>query len=279
MGNLQLAGAVLHHLAHEGAVFGADVLVAEVLELREAHDLGVPGGPVVHLAEVHIRDDVVDGGQAHAAAAGDRDRLVAGREDTAIVPPFDEFEHRVAGVLDHAGLEHAGVGAGAGTCAGAGLCFVRPARGIQAALVAQLPGGLQHGRAARLDLAHGRLDVRNLQRDHFDAVAVQRAVPRDVAVGREGAGQHKSDVALLEDVAGPIAAAGFQAHSGDRPEAERLVIEMRRLARVPDIELDVVVAAQREEIVLLRLSRGERLGRVFWLGVHGHDRRPSVFLG
>ena len=58
---LDPAGAVLHHLRHQGGIFGADVLVVEVDQLLEAEHVLVELDPLVHLAFLDVADDVVDG--------------------------------------------------------------------------------------------------------------------------------------------------------------------------------------------------------------------------
>lgn len=52
-----LAGA--HDFGHEGGVFGGDVLVVEVLEHFEFHDVFIELHPVVHFAEFDVANEVV----------------------------------------------------------------------------------------------------------------------------------------------------------------------------------------------------------------------------
>ena len=60
---LDAAGAVLHHLRHQRRILGRDLLVVEVHQLREPHRLGEELHPAVHLAQLDVADDVIDGGE------------------------------------------------------------------------------------------------------------------------------------------------------------------------------------------------------------------------
>ena len=102
---LDPAGAVLDHLGHEGGVFGADVLVVEADELRKAQNMLVEADPLVHLALLHVGDDVVDGRQAaglnvRRVIALRIDRAIAWSEDAPIAIAIDEAVRRVAVGLD-----------------------------------------------------------------------------------------------------------------------------------------------------------------------------------
>src|SRR5260221_4750500 len=59
--DLDLARATFHHLGHQRGVLGADSLVGEVDDLREAQDALVEADPLVHRAQLYISADVVDG--------------------------------------------------------------------------------------------------------------------------------------------------------------------------------------------------------------------------
>ena len=52
--------AVPHDRRHQRRVLGADLVVVEVLQLGEAHHVGVEVDPVVELALLDVADDVVD---------------------------------------------------------------------------------------------------------------------------------------------------------------------------------------------------------------------------
>src|SRR6478672_1540859 len=53
--------AVGDDLAHERRVVGGDVVTDELGHVHEAHDLVVEGDPLVHVAELDVADDVVEG--------------------------------------------------------------------------------------------------------------------------------------------------------------------------------------------------------------------------
>ena len=53
--------AVGDDLAHQRGVVGGDVVTDELGHVHEAHDLVVEGDPLVHLAELDVADDVVEG--------------------------------------------------------------------------------------------------------------------------------------------------------------------------------------------------------------------------
>jgi hypothetical protein len=113
-------------------------------------------------------------------------------------------------------------------------------------------------------LAVGVVDVRHRQRDHLHAVAVAGVVAPDLVVGRERAGQHDPDPALLEHVARAVAHAGLESGVGDLAEAERVDVEVGRLQGVADVQLDMVDAVQRHEVVAGLGGRGDD-----GLGAHG----------
>ena len=66
----------------------------------------------------------------------------------------------------------------------------------------------------------------------------------DVALGLQRRGEHQAHLALLEDVAGPVANAGLGPGVGDDVEPEGLAVVVRGLARVADPQLDVVGALE-----------------------------------
>jgi hypothetical protein len=93
------------------------------------------------------------------------------------------------------------------------------------------------------------VDVGDGERDDLHAVAVGRVVAADLMVGRQRAGEDEPDAALLEHVRGAVADAGLQPRVGDLLEAHRPRVEVRGLQRVADVELDVVDAVQRHEVI------------------------------
>ena len=82
------------------------------------------------------------------------------------------------------------------------------------------------------------------QRDGADAVAMEAEMIGDVALGLQRRGEHQANLALLEDVAGPVANAGLGAGIGDDVETEGLAVVVRGLARVADPQLHVVGALE-----------------------------------
>ena len=75
---LDPAAAVRDDLRHQRRVLGADVLVVEAGEQREAQDLAVEVDPLVHLPFLDVGDDVVDrleaDGVERVAGCSDRGR-------------------------------------------------------------------------------------------------------------------------------------------------------------------------------------------------------------
>ena len=67
-------------------------------------------------------------------------------------------------------------------------------------------------------------------------------VAGDVGVGAKRGGEDEADLALLQHVGGAVALAGFGAGVGDECHAEGCAVEVGGLARVADVELDVVGA-------------------------------------
>ena len=112
--------------------------------------------PLVHLAQRHIADDVVDGGQAGGLRFLVRDRPIGGGKDALVVAAIDEDVQRLAVGVDGRGAEDAE------------LVLLLPRR----------PGRLA---AARRGLLPGLLHIVHLQRDDLDAVAVHQVMRRDRA--------------------------------------------------------------------------------------------------
>src|SRR6185436_7152925 len=64
------------------------------------------------------------------------------------------------------------------------------------------------------------------------------------------------DPALLEDVRDAVARAGLEPGVGDLAEAERVDVVEGRLERIADVELDVVDAVERHEVLLAVAAGG-----------------------
>src|SRR5260370_41651287 len=56
--------AILHHLGHQRGILGTDCAVVQVNELREAQNTLVECHPLVHLAQLDIAYNMIDGSQA-----------------------------------------------------------------------------------------------------------------------------------------------------------------------------------------------------------------------
>src|SRR5207248_3736387 len=67
-------------------------------------------------------------------------------------------------------------------------------------------------------------------------------------VPAQAARYDEADLALLEEVGGAVADARLGPCVGRRPEPERTLVEVRRLLRVADPELDVIPALERHEV-------------------------------
>ena len=104
--------------------------------------------------------------------------------------------------------------------------------------------------AAGRGLAVGVVDARHAQGDDLDAVAVLVLVGGDRRAGVQRAGEDQADAALLEHVGDLVARAGLQAAVGDALEAEGVRVVVGRLERVPHVQLDVVDAVERHEVVI-----------------------------
>ena len=86
------------------------------------------------------------------------------------------------------------------------------------------------------------------QRHVANAVAVQADVLRDLVVRPQRCGQHKADLALLQNVGGTVALARLGARVGHQAQAQGHPIKVGGLACIADIKLDVIGAVQREKI-------------------------------
>jgi hypothetical protein len=67
--------------------------------------------------------------------------------------------------------------------------------------------------------------------------------------GRKGCGEHKADLALLQDVRGPVALARLGAGVRHQAEAHGDAVEVGGLACIADIELDVIGAVQLQGVL------------------------------
>ncbi len=232
---LDLAGAVRHHLAHQRRVLRLDLVVAEVDDVRHPEDALVELDPLVHLPELDVADDVVDRDQADAAAGATvlRERDVAG-----------EVGPRVVGAVDE-GVDVLAVGGDRGQ--------------LDAAVLVLLPARLGDARRAPLDGGAVRGgDVRDLQRDVLRRIAVPAGEPDDLAVAAQPAREHEPDLALLEHVRGSVADTRLGPGVRHAVEAERVLVPEGRLLGVAHPELEVVPPLERHEV---RVCHGPDLTR------------------
>ena len=110
--------------------------------------------------------------------------------------------------------------------------------------------------AAAGGLAPGTARIVHPQRDDFHAIAMAMNVIGNRPLGAKRRGEHKADLALLHNVGGAVALAGFRARIGHQRHAECGAIEVRSLARVAHVELNVVGAFERQKIAVA----GQRFG-------------------
>jgi predicted ATPase/DNA-binding CsgD family transcriptional regulator len=211
-------------LAHQRRVLGGDVVADELGHVREAHDPVVERDPLVHGAEFHVADDVVEGDEGgfrrrRLAAALD----VAGQVGAAVAAALDE---RVDGVA--VGLEGGGAH-----------------RAVLIGLIMRLR---QHGRAGLPRVGDALVHVRHLERHVDDAVAVPAVVVRDLAVRADRALDDKPDVSRFKDIRLVVAIAGDRARVGLEPHPEGELEVQRRLGRVPGGPDDRVPAGDGERV-------------------------------
>src|SRR5215831_2132067 len=228
---LDLAAAVSHHLRHQRGVLGLDLVVAEVDDVRHPEDALVELHPVVHTAELDVSDDVIEklqGDPGRGLAVLDR-RPVAGEVGARVV------------LAVHEGVDDVAVG--------------RDRRELDSSVLVFGPVRLGDALRAALDrLPVGLGGARDAQRDALRGVAVTARELGDLAVGTKAAREHEPDLLLLEHVRGAVANSGLRASVRRRREAERLLVVVGGLLRVPDPELDVIPAFERHEVVGAHVS-------------------------
>src|SRR6478752_5383976 len=222
-----------HDLGHEGGVVGGDVLADELGHVHEAHDPVVEAHPLVHLAELDVADDVVEGleeplGLALATRNRRRRRhetwLVGTGVTVASDDPLDEGVSRVAVGGDGSGADGP----------------------VLVGLVVRL---LEHGRAGPPGLGDAPVHVRNLEGDVDDTVAVLAVVVRVQALGGDRAADEEPDRAGLEDVGLVVAMPGLRPPVGDQLHAPGGLVVVRGLCRVADDEDDGVPTGDREDVL------------------------------
>ncbi len=204
-----------------------DVLVVEVLEHREAHHVAVEIHPAVHLAPADVAHHVVDVLQPDRA----RRRVLAlrGRE---------------------ARQEHAAVVARArrrcGSCR-------RKSRSTRCALrrVRRAASRARARCARRAWWSRARPTRRRPPRARYRARRrrARGCARRSGARAASGVVSTKRILFCTQHVGGAVAHAGLGPAIRRQPEAERGAVVVRRLPRVADIELHVIGAVERKEIL------------------------------
>ena len=229
--------AARHHLRHERRVFGANVLIVEVLEHREAQHLLIPRHPVVHLAFLNVADRVIDILEAAGVCLVVRverevlDLAEAGHERAAVL----HGRQAIRAGARHKGVHSAAVGLDARERHGAVLVRVglRLIRALAAVLDRLLP---------RL------LGVEDRERDVLHPVAVPHGLARGLPVLRKRTLEHDANVALREQVHRAVARARREVSDLLDLEAERTRVEERRLLRVAHVKAHVVDVDQLQGI-------------------------------
>jgi hypothetical protein len=90
--------------------------------------------------------------------------------------------------------------------------------------------------------------VVNPKRNNTNAVAVLRDMTGNFCVWAKSGRQHKAYLALLEDIGRAIALAGLGTCISDELHTESGAVEISRLTRITDIELDVISTLERKKI-------------------------------
>ncbi len=141
---------------------------------------------------------------------------------------------------DEAGHERAAIG-GAFDERVHGVAVRADRRGDDAAmLVLRLRGVGDDRRATGARRLERRARVGHTQRDVGDAVAVAADEVGDRSIRSQRAREHHAHVALLEQVRGAVADSGLRPGVGRQRETERGHVEVCRLARVADVEVQMI---------------------------------------
>jgi hypothetical protein len=134
-----------------------------------------------------------------------------------------------------------------------------------AVLVGDVVRLLEDGRAAVAGAADGRVDVRHLERQVDDAVAVRRDAAADVRARAGLAGDDEARGAGDDEVLARVAVPGLGPAVGGRAHAERRRVPVHGLPGVADVEADVVRPEHRERA--RRVAVGHRPDQVVREGV------------
>ncbi len=209
-------------------VFGVDVLVVEADEALEPQDVAVPVGPVVHLPELDVADDVVDAQDADVLA-GHVALDVARKERAVVVVLRDERVQRLAVGVDRRAADAA----------------------VPVGDVVRLDGG--RGAPAHR-LLERAVRIVHLEGDVADAVAVHADVVGRGVIGGQRRGEDEPRTALTHRIGRQLAAARLESCVREIREPERQPVEEGRLPGVADPELDVMNLPQFQRVILHALS-------------------------
>ncbi len=132
------------------------------------------------------------------------------------------------------------------------LAVGRDRRKLDAAEVVLDPTRFGHAARTTLHgLPIGLSRVGNGQSGVLHAVAVRAGEARDLAVAAQAARQDETDVALLQQIGGPVADTCLGSGVGRLRKAERSLVVVGGLLRVADVQLEVVPAVDRHEVGVL----------------------------
>ena len=223
---LDLPLAVRHHLRHERGVLGRDVVVAEVDHLGHPEHLLVERDPVrpCGRARRSRRCGRSRAGRLPSSARSPTPRDVAREVRAFVAVAADERVHDVAVGRDRRELDLAEV------------VLDRPAARRRRARRAAPP-------ARYASRASGTRSAMSFTPSPCCLAKSPISCPR-----RNALDDDEANVVLLEDVARAVAHARLGACVRRAAEAERVLVVVRGLLRVPDPELDVVPPVEGHEV-------------------------------
>jgi len=182
---LHLPAPVRHHLGHERGILRGDILVVEVLELREAHHVAVVRDELVHVPQRHVPHDVIHV-EERAVRGLPAGRLVPRQERAPVLRTVDEGMHGIA-VRSH-----------------------RRAPDL-APLILHRGRLLDALRAPLRRLAVGAVHVLHLECYVVDAVPVEADLLGHEPFRPQRRREHEAHPALLQHVGSAVAHAGLEA--------------------------------------------------------------------
>ena len=126
-------------------------------------------------------------------------------------------------------------------------------------LVFQVVGLVDAPRSALRGLFPGLPGVVHPERHIAHAVSVAMHVVGNFAVRAQRRREHEADLALLQHIRSPVAQSGLRTGVGHQLHAEGEPVKIRGLARIADVELDIIRAVEGKEIFLgcnFRMKQG-----------------------